>query len=329
MVSGVENGGKEGHMTETARTWLLLLLSFLSGYAGAWGASCFGFVDLPTARSSHRAPIPKGGGVGILGAFLFAGWIYNITPFIILPATTVSLVSLADDRRDISPAIRLVVQFLAALVTVAAFSWNWWYVILASVFVVGTANFYNFMDGINGLAGITGVVGFSLLGWYGQEAGHPHAYSMLCFAVAVSCCGFLPMNLPLAHVFMGDVGSVLLGFVYAVIVLKFSNNSVEFLLLISFLFLFYADVLVCLLERLGQGEALTRAHRSHLYQFLANECGYAHWQVTLAYMLAQICVALCAWRAAQYGVVFLSAWLVFCMSVFILLNHQVKHRVQL
>jgi len=113
-----------------------------------------------------------------------------------------------------------------------------------AVFIVGTANYYNFMDGINGIAAITGIVAFCLLGFYGSLNGRDPAMIALCFALAFACAGFLPFNMPAARVFMGDVGSVLLGFVFACIVVLFSNSFSEFVVLASFLFPFQQIIFI-------------------------------------------------------------------------------------
>ena len=313
-------------MAGVVRNILLLFSSCMLGYIGAWLASRYGFLDMPTGRSSHEKPIPKGGGIGILGAFVFSGFAYGIPTRVMWPTIAISLLSLADDWQDLAPAFRLLMQFLAAGVLVFLSHWSWWAVLPACLFIVGTANFYNFMDGINGLAAMTGIAGFLLLGSYGVVYGMPKSYSMLCFSIALACLGFLPMNIPRARVFMGDVGSVLLGYLFAFFVLSFSRNFAEFVLLASFLFPFYADVLLCLFERLRQGHPLMQAHRSHLYQILANEYGIAHWKIALAYVIVQCSVALCSWLFIRYSLLVFFCWLAFCSFLFVAVNNRVKSK---
>lgn len=159
-----------------------------------------------------------------------------------------------------------------------------------SVFIVGTANFYNFMDGINGIAGITGVVGFLLLAVYGHGAGSDSVYNVLSVAMACSCAGFLPFNIPRAKVFMGDVGSVLLGFVFACLVVLLSASFFDFICMTAFLFPFYADELTTMAIRIRDGDKLSQAHRKHVYQLLANEYGIDHWKVSLGYGVVQLII---------------------------------------
>jgi len=94
------------------------------------------------------------------------------------------------------------------------------------------------MDGINGIAGITGVVAFGLIALFGVVSGAHGSLIFLSFCMGLACLGFLPFNMPKARVFMGDVGSVLLGFVFAGLVLGLSRSFIDFVVLCAFLFPF-------------------------------------------------------------------------------------------
>ena len=107
--------------------------------------------------------------------------------------------------------------------------------------------------------------------------------------LAAGCTGFLPLNFPKAKVFMGDVGSIFLGFVFASFVVKMSVTINIFLCMIMFLCTFYADAVITLYYRWKRGENLMQAHRSHLYQYLSNELKLPHWKVTLLYAVVQLC----------------------------------------
>ena len=100
---------------------------------------------------------------------------------------------------------------------------------------------------------------------------------------------------------MGDVGSILIGYVFAWAVVRLSHSPADFMCLCAFLCTFYADELSTMSVRLREGENLLRPHRRHLYQLLANEKGIAHWRVSSGYALAQLVVGLCAWRAGRQG----------------------------
>jgi len=126
---------------------------------------------------------------------------------------------------------------------------------------------------------------------------------LMSTALAAGCIGFLPFNFPRARVFMGDVGSIFLGFVFAAFVVKLSTSVNVFLCLIMFLCTFYADAVLTVIYRWKRGENLMQAHRSHLYQYLSNELKLPHWKVTLLYAAVQLCFGIFAVAAYQWGLV--------------------------
>ena len=286
----------------------MVFFSLLLGSLGALFVSAYGFtlgiIDQPNSRSSHSRPTPKGGGAGILVAFMLAaGWL-GMPPLFWVPTVVLSGVSFLGDRVKLSPGLRLVVQIAAAAATlgtiVGAFpqalcsrgEWLFVGLPLAAFYVVATANIYNFMDGINGIAGITGAIAFGLLALTGGLLGEANAWVILAVALSAGCAGFLPWNFPRARVFMGDVGSVLLGFVFALYAVAWSRTLADFLLFASFLFPFYLDEAVTLVPRLREGNSLTRPHRRHVYQILVNQMGIPHWRISLLYGTVQLIVAL-------------------------------------
>lgn len=276
----------------------LCAISLVCGYYGALLVSKYGFrigfVDRPNERSSHSIPTPKGGGMGIVASFVVAAIVLNVSWGIWVPAALLAAISFAGDFIDISPKVRLVPQFLAACATL-----YWWHgiasvplIALFSVIIVGTANFYNFMDGINGIAGLTGLVGFGSLAFFAYASTPDQSVAMLSLCLACACLGFLPLNAPGARVFMGDVGSIFLGFVYAALCLFLARSWADRLCLAGFLFPFYADELSTMIIRIRAGQNLLKPHRRHLYQIMVNQCGYTHWQVSLGYAVAQLILVL-------------------------------------
>lgn len=276
----------------------LMLISVVLAAGGAWFMSRFayklGLVDIPNDRSSHTLPTPRGGGLGVLLAFVVAAFLSGASLFFWIPVVFISVVSFFDDKLDLTPRTRLLFQFMAAFATLLPALYSspvdpmikMLFALFFPVFIVGTANFFNFMDGINGIAGLTGFVGFLLLFLFAMNNSYD-AQALLLLAVSCACLGFLPFNIPSARVFMGDVGSILLGFFFAVAVVTISRNIVEFLALSGCLFTFYADALTTLFIRWRNGEKLSQAHRTHLYQLLANQMNVPHWKVSLGYALVQ------------------------------------------
>lgn len=280
--------------------FIIYLFSLFCGIVGAWFiaryALIFGLIDIPNNRSSHDIPKPKGGGIGILLAVVIVSLLIDIPLNFWAPMALFSILGLLGDRFEIYPNHRLFFQLIPAIILVfGIYSFDeLGFLKLALlgfmvVFVMGTANLYNFMDGINGIAGVIGIVGFGFLAFYASKSSNiPIAVLAAC--ISLSCLGFLPFNIPKAIVFMGDTGSILLGAAFASIVVVLSNNFLDFICLASFLFLFYVDELTTMFVRLKDKENLFIAHRRHLYQVLGNELNIPHWKISIVYGLAQLIV---------------------------------------
>lgn len=325
-------------MFELSQAWFVLCAALLLGIFGAWlvsrHAEWLGLVDDPCERSSHVLPTPKGGGIGILAAFTVSSLLMDIPSWLLLSAVLLALVSLVGDRRELKPSLRLVIQFGAALVVLLGGYLNGAIKLFAVVspmlalplalslmiFIVGTANFYNFMDGINGLAGLNGVVAFGGLALFSFNSGE-QSYGLLNLSLALACIGFLPFNLQRARVFMGDVGSILLGFVFAAQVVLLAGNWSELFGLAALLLTFYLDELTTMAVRLMDGEHLGTPHRRHLYQVLVNELGLPHYTVAMTYALAQALLASMFLMLIKHGLVVVLLghglnFMVFCILTF-------------
>jgi len=283
---------------------VLYLFSLTMGGFGAWllmkyGAS-LGINDIPNHRSSHIQAIPKGGGIGILMVLVIVSMILSIPMGFWMPAFIIALVSLwGGDKHLLSPKERLIIQFACSFIFLIFCGYFKAFGLLfalsgvpLSVFIVGTSNFYNFMDGIDGIAGITGVVGFFLMAFYSYILGSYEPYGVLCIALAFSCFGFLCFNMPKARVFLGDIGSILLGFIFSCLVIVLSENIIDFIVMAGFLAPFYFDELFTMVGRIKDGDSLILAHRKHIYQLLANEFGISHWKISLGYGFAQLIIGL-------------------------------------
>jgi Fuc2NAc and GlcNAc transferase len=312
-------------------------ISLILGCIGAWVikgiALKWGLIDRPNLRSSHESPTPKGGGIGILAAFILAAFYLRMSFFLWVPAAMLSLFSFLGDRFELSPRFRLPLQFVAAVSLLFGTSDLWpltslFYFIFFTIFLVATANWYNFMDGINGIAGITGVVGFGLLAVFNVFYNGDNHFSILTICISFSCLGFLPFNVPKARVFMGDVGSILLGFLFATTVIFLSKSVLDFICLAGFLFPFYADEFVTMYIRLKDGENLLKPHRRHFYQILANEKGIAHWKVSVGYGLLQVVVGVGCLFVRQFGSYAVVSLLAMVFSGFIWANYAVRGKAE-
>lgn len=322
-------------------------ISVILGAAGAFFtiryAAALGLVDRPDTRSSHNIPTPKGGGVGILLSFIFTALYLHIHAMLWIPAALISLMSYAGDRTHIPPLIRLGIQFTAAVLLVGSVPVPMIKIITlsaenvtlqmflrsccilaAAVYVTGTANFYNFMDGIDGMAAVTGITGFSMMAMYGITAGYDPSLAVLNLSLACACLGFLPFNIPEAGVFMGDVGSILLGFIFGAITLSMATDFIEFAVLCSFIFPFYADELITMRERIKDGERLLAPHRRHLYQVMANEGGIAHWKVSCGYGAVQFLAGAGTWGVYSLRPAYVPGLLLCYATAFLLINNRIK-----
>lgn len=322
---------------------MLILVSLLLGSLGAWFISRyafrFGLIDLPNGRSSHSLPTPRGGGIGMLAALLVSSLVLKLPLPFWLPAALLAVISFFDDRLGLTSKTRLLFQFVAALAAAAPFfsahqgaggeGLYVAFVVLAScIYLAGTANFYNFMDGINGIAGITGAVGFCLLGIFTQRYVGNSQLGILAFCLSASCIGFLPFNMPKARVFMGDVGSVLLGFMFAVFVVTLSRDVTDFLVLAGFLSTFYADGLTTLYLRKRDGECLSLAHRRHLYQLFTNQKRIPHWQVAVWYGTIQSLIGLLLFAIRPRGVWTVAAVELILLALWCLVMQKVRRAVE-
>jgi UDP-N-acetylmuramyl pentapeptide phosphotransferase/UDP-N-acetylglucosamine-1-phosphate transferase len=254
-------------------------------------------VDLPNHRSLHSDPTPRSGGIAIMLAIIAAAAIASMAPaevpwVAVGLAALLSAVSLLDDRNDLPITARLAAHLMASGAYAAwtlGGSAPWWVLVSAALALAAMTNFYNFMDGANGLAGGMAVAGFATLGM-ASLAGAP-GMAAVCFAVAAAAAGFLCFNLS-GRIFMGDGGSVPLGFLAAAIGL---DGWVRGLWPVWFAPLAFApfvvDATVTLLRRALRGERFWQAHREHYYQRLVR-MGTSHLRLAVVeYALMGLCAA--------------------------------------
>lgn len=275
----------------------MVLMAITGVVAGAAGpvvirrfGGGLGLLDMPNERSSHSVPTPRGGGLGIVAASSVAAALSGgyVFAFILL---SIGLLGFMEDLFGIPAKLRLAIQLGLALLLAASTlglpesGEEAGLILFWCVFIAGTANFYNFMDGVNGMAGSSGLVAFGLLSAFALVFS-PELLA-LALVAALSCLGFLPFNVPRARAFMGDAGSVFLGFLFASLALEMASSPLAFVCIAAFLATFYADAVTTVAMRAARGEDIFRAHRGHLYQYLANELKVPHWKVSLGYASVQ------------------------------------------
>ena len=315
-------------------TALTILLAILFSAISSAVISKYSFriaaVDVLNERSSHSLPTPRGGGIGIWIALIIVGIFVTKDLYFSAILSIAGLLGLLEDRFTLSSKIRLVSQFVISSFIAFLFLGHPSSPLMLSlfifwlVFITATTNFYNFMDGINGIAGLTGLVGFGLLAFFSYFILNVQDVFLMSAALAAGCIGFLPFNFPRARVFMGDVGSILLGFVFASFVVRLSTSVEVFLCLIMFLSTFYADSVITIYYRWRRGENLMQAHRSHLYQYLSNDLKLPHWQVSLLYATVQLLFGVLAILAYQNGVTLQIVVFVLFSGMFVISYYMVK-----
>ena len=249
--------------------------------------------DIPNERSLHKVPVPRTGGIalmaGILAGWLFLSWAW----WMVLPVLGLFVMSLLDDMRGLTPGVRLAGHFVAAGIVLfgSGISWGWMLPVL--LYIVWMTNLYNFMDGSDGLAGGMALAGF---GFYGIAAGTSgnEAFALLCFTIAAAASGFLYHNFHPARIFMGDAGSIPLGFMAAAFGIRgWQLDLWPFWYPLLVFSPFIVDASVTLFKRARNREKLSDAHRSHYYQRLV-QMGWGHRNTALVEYALMLAVGLSA-----------------------------------
>jgi UDP-N-acetylmuramyl pentapeptide phosphotransferase/UDP-N-acetylglucosamine-1-phosphate transferase len=211
----------------------------------------------------------------------------------------IAAVGLVDDLKRIGPLPKYLGQLLAALIAlwsgvmfldinlpfagVITFG-GFIGALLTIVWLTGFSNFFNFMDGIDGLAGGVGVIYSLSLAVISIGTGH-RLIGAGCLMLAAACLGFVAHNFPPAKIFMGDVGSLFIGYVlaaFAVVISKSGEHPAPFIAVLLIFGTFIYDATFTIIRRASRGEKLYQAHRSHLYQRLVI-AGQSHRRVSLTY----------------------------------------------
>ena len=278
-------------------------------------------LDVPNERSSHETPTPTSGGIAIVVTFLigviavygfaeetmikgsyFSGFVFS--------ALLVAGISFYDDMIDRPFFLKLVGQMIAAIVVMSfglvmnEFRLPWFEkvhagaagYIITFLWIIGLTNAFNFMDGLNGLAGGTAVITAFFFCLISFTQGSVFVY-IICYTIIAGSFGFLLFNFPRARLFMGDVGSSFLGFVFATLAIiaalyDYSHTSLFVMPLLLFNFIF--DTFYTFMRRMVNGENVFTGHKTHLYQ-LFNQLGYSHGAVSLFHFAVCTAQGLGAW----------------------------------
>lgn len=251
-----------------------------------------GVVDVPNARSSHEVSTIRGMGVALAIAasvatailVAFRGDGYEKVLSIALLGFAAAALGFAEDLRGIRVAKRAGLQLLLGAGFGCLVAWssdtNWVWIPLGAVAVAAYINVANFMDGINGISGLHGGVAGITYAFLGAITDRIWMIELGLLAAGVFLA-FLPWNLSRRRVFLGDVGSYLLGAWVAGLAVLAVASGLDPLLAVGPTVIYLADTGFTLLLRIRRGERWFEAHRSHVYQQLTALYGGKHVAISL------------------------------------------------
>jgi len=283
-----------------------------------------GWFDTPIPRKIHQTPIPTLGGVAIffsvMGAILvFAPYFTDlIFVFILFIICIFLFVGAIDDLKNVPTNIRLIIQFIAAI-SVVNFDIRLFNLgglfgieelnivsqyVLSILIIMGIINAYNFIDGVDGLAGGLGFISSLIFGTVFYTIGQT-AYCIIAFALAGSLLGYLRFNRHPAKIFMGDTGSVMIGFILAIFSIQSITLSAEiqmvsifgvnkYILTTAIMLVPVFDIIRVFFERIIKGKSPFRADRNHIHHLLI-DTGFDHRKTVLILYSTNLALIACAY----------------------------------
>lgn len=253
-----------------------------------------GLVDQPGGRKDHAGTVPLVGGLGILVGLLVAhsGSTGPAGEAFLAAATLLAAVGALDDRSELNPRVKFAAQLVAAVIMIFSagielhslgdlLGWRalglaWLSIPLTLFATVGVINAVNMVDGQDGLAGLLCLIAF---GWYGLVAAQSGLGSQaaMAWSVAAAVAGFLAFNLrlpwrPRARVFLGDAGSLMLGFALAWLAIDLTQGPRRSFYPIAALWVLIlplADCVSLMTRRLLAGRSPFVADREHIHHYLS------------------------------------------------------------
>ena len=292
-------------------------------------ADKYNIIDKPNQRSSHSDITLRGGGIifyiAILIFFIQSGFSY---PWFMLGLTLMATISFLDDIVEISTRLRLAVHFSSVLLMafqLGIFAPPWYYIIVTFIIVVGVINAYNFMDGINGITALYSLVVCGLLYYVNRTVGFIDQDYLIYAFLGILVFAFFNFRNK-AKCFAGDVGSVGIAYIllFALATLIFKTGEFIYIL---FLAVYGIDAIWSIVRRLYLGENIMEGHRTHLYQYLANEVGYNRLAISGLYGTLQLMIGILVITFARYDAttqwLFAAVLLIVLSAVYLLLKQYI------
>jgi UDP-N-acetylmuramyl pentapeptide phosphotransferase/UDP-N-acetylglucosamine-1-phosphate transferase len=271
-------------------------------------------LDRPNPRSSHQVPTPRGGGIALV-ASVFLGWAALYAsgtslprlPAVLAAALLLAIVSWLDDLRGLPPLPRLAAQAAAVALGLVAIPGGPLFAATAGLAWLWFVNLFNFMDGIDGLAGgEAAMIGIGLVLFATAGSGSDSPLALLAAAIAGAAAGFLWWNWSPARIFLGDVGSVPLGYLIGFLLVDLAARGHWKIAVILPLY-FIADATVTLTRRVMRGAPVWQAHREHFYQQAVGQ-GLGHGAVAGRVIALDAILVACGWMAEN-------GWGVFALGI--------------
>ena len=276
---------------QTFLPYLFLLILFYVLEASYFCiANKYNIIDTPNYRSSHTTTTIRGGGILFpIAIFIwYFQWGFSY-PLFVAGLLVISLISFIDDIKPLKSGLRTIFQIIAVEFSLLELPLqiDWYWYPLLFIIIVGTKNAYNFMDGINGITGAYSLITLLTL-WYINRFVAEFTFTSLLLVVILALVIFNFFNFrSKAKCFAGDVGSVSMAFIVLFLMMQLIIDTRNYIYIILLL-VYGLDTVTTIFFRLIRRENILQAHRTHFYQFLANEKKWPHLKVAALYSLIQL-----------------------------------------
>lgn len=297
------------------------------------------FLDQPNARSSHSTPVPRAGGIAVVTTMLIYFVATDVHFALILALLVLAGISVLDDLMGIHPAFRLLAHIIVvvAMLNILPFTLfenvlpSWLAKAIVTLGWVWFINLYNFMDGIDGITAsesISIATGIILVLAFDNAFGEGLAYHAIIVVGAMS--GFWWWNRHPAKIFLGDAGSVPLGFILGYLLLQFAQQGYGFAAAILPAY-YVMDATITLSKRILERKKIWQAHREHFYQQATQQLGRHDSVVRLIFGVNMLLITLAVFATIYPEINWFCITLAYALSGIWLLTfariHAIKERL--
>lgn len=328
---------------------LAFLVSLLMTPVSKKIAYYVGAIDQPKKRGMHNKPMPLAGGTAIIFGFYFSVLVISVMNSqmslksifgLLIGGIIIGVIGLFDDMHDLSPKLRLVIQFGVALIVVFSgviiervglpffndyIKLGIFKIPFTILWIVGVTNAVNWIDGLDGLAaGVSSIASLMLMFLALLNVNNPMGpiIIILSAALAGACLGFLPHNFNPATIFMGSTGSTFLGFSLAVISIQgYTKSQTALVIAVLILGLPIFDTLFAILRRLFTGKSIMQADRGHIHHRLVDK-GYSQKKAVLTLYGISGCFGIAGILFAEAEIVL--AGLLVAVLLYVMLKGNIK-----